>query len=1112
MTGLLFGTDQFRMRRLQVFHWGTFTGLHDIPIAERGFLFVGPSGAGKTTLLDGFSALLTPPRWTDFNAAAREADRSGRDRNLVSYIRGAWAEQKDDESGEIATRYLRTGTTWSALALTFCNSAGNTVVLVQLFWLRGAANGASDVRRHYLIFERPFDLREVKDFDLDVRKLKRAYPDVFAREEFRPYCERFMRLLGIESELALKLLHKTQSAKNLGDLNSFLRDFMLDRPETFDAAERLVNEFAELNAAHQAVVTAREQVQTLLPARQQHAELQELIKQQRHAKEVREGVDGYRETCRLALLKKRIDELRVELEGLDGDSQRKRAALENERAQLADLERQHRELGGERIERLETERTALEKSRDEALRKRARAEAACRKLDWALPGTPHAFAELAAQARSEVEDWQRQRTRTQEQQFTLVNQRAEKEKDFAAATAEVRALRRQPSNIPAHMLDLRARVAQEVGLSETALPFAGEWLEVDPDQAAWQGAIERVLHGLALSVMVEERYYARVSTYVNEAHLGGRLVYHRTGRPEDVGARPIASNSLWHKLRIKPGTFALWLDAEIKQRFDYVCADSLQAFRNAERAVTREGQIRHGKSRHEKDDRYRVDDRSRWVLGFDNREKLALFERRAQELAEEIASLQRAIAGLTEMDKKHAERALVCQELANIEWQEIDVVPLAERIAAIERSLREAREGNTALQDIGRRIESQKQKVAKADEAVIAVRAKIQARQDETREREKRLRTLGEEPALTVVTPMQSTELSARFGAQNETLTLENLDKLSQRVERALAAELEAMADRHSKLVRAIEDRLAEFRRRWPMDAGDMDATIASASDYLARLKRLETDGLPAHEQRFFDLLRNQSHQNLAALSTYLNQARKTILDRMELVNESLGKAQFNPGTYLHIDASDRQLEDVREFRQKIHEALSHAWSDDRLEAEARFLTLRGLVERLASQEAEQRRWRDTVLDVRLHVEFIARELDSEGREIEVYRSGAGKSGGQRQKLATTCLAAALRYQLGGAEHGAPAYAPVVLDEAFDKADNEFTALAMNIFASFGFQMIVATPLKSVMTLEPFIGGACFVHISERRNSTVLNIEYDAARQRLKLPEPARREADLATT
>jgi uncharacterized protein YPO0396 len=147
------------------------------------------------------------------------------------------------------------------------------------------------------------------------------------------------------------------------------------------------------------------------------------------------------------------------------------------------------------------------------------------------------------------------------------------------------------------------------------------------------------------------------------------------------------------------------------------------------------------------------------------------------------------------------------------------------------------------------------------------------------------------------------------------------------------------------------------------------------------------------------------------------------------------------------------------------------------------------------------------VLDVRQHVEFIGREIDEGGVEVEVYRSGAGKSGGQRQKLATTCLAAALRYQLGGNDHGVPVYAPVILDEAFDKADNEFTALSMNIFNNFGFQMIVATPLRSVMTLEPFIGGACFVDISDRRVSSVLHIEYDNYRQRLNLPVQAHEEA-----
>lgn len=37
--------------------------------------------------------------------------------------------------------------------------------------------------------------------------------------------------------MALRLLHKTQSAKNLGDLNTFLRDFMLDKPETFEESK-----------------------------------------------------------------------------------------------------------------------------------------------------------------------------------------------------------------------------------------------------------------------------------------------------------------------------------------------------------------------------------------------------------------------------------------------------------------------------------------------------------------------------------------------------------------------------------------------------------------------------------------------------------------------------------------------------------------------------------------------------------------------------------------------------------------------------------------------------------------------------------------------------------
>jgi uncharacterized protein YPO0396 len=249
-------------------------------------------------------------------------------------------------------------------------------------------------------------------------------------------------------------------------------------------------------------------------------------------------------------------------------------------------------------------------------------------------------------------------------------------------------------------------------------------------------------------------------------------------------------------------------------------------------------------------------------------------------------------------------------------------------------------------------------------------------------------------------------------------------------------------------------------------------------------------------------------------LQSKLKHERGAIRSRMELVNESLRGAPFNPGTHLVIETYDRSLEEVKLFQAALKEALSNSFGNerDRELAEQRFKALAALVKRLASQETVDKNWHNLVLDVRQHVEFVARELDEVGMEVEVYRSGAGKSGGQRQKLAATCLAAALRYQLGGQDRALPMFSAVVLDEAFDKADAEFTAMAMNIFKTFGFQMIVATPLKSVMTLEPFIGGACFVHIKDRKKSSAIPIEYDNEARRLKLTPDVRDAQETAVS
>src|SRR5699024_11531695 len=134
-----------------------------------------------------------------------------------------------------------------------------------------------------------------------------------------------------------------------------------------------------------------------------------------------------------------------------------------------------------------------------------------------------------------------------------------------------------------------------------------------------------------------------------------------------------------------------------------------------------------------------------------------------------------------------------------------------------------------------------------------------------------------------------------------------------------------------------------------------------------------------------------------------------------------------------------------------------------------------GLLRRLGPAEPPDRPWERRVRDTRLHVEFEGRELDESGTPIDVYRGSDGRSGGQRQRLVTFCLAAALRYQLTDAAAGTPPYGLVVLDEAFDKTDIHFTRAGLEVFRSFGFQLLLATPLQMIQTIEQYVGGAAGV-------------------------------------
>jgi uncharacterized protein YPO0396 len=613
------GRDQFHLTRIQTFNWGTFPGVLDMPIPEKGFLLVGPSGSGKSTILDAHTTLLTPPKWLDFNAAAGESGKE-RFRNIISYVRGAWSNNTGD-SGEQVTRYVRTGTTWSVIAETYANGHGVVVVLAQIFFVKGSSNANGDVKKLYLVLDHPFDVKELKffaDSEFDVRKLKHGLADAHIKEEFSAYQTVFRERLGIGSERALRLLHKTQSAKHLGDLPVFLRDFMLDLPETFEVADQLVLEFEELNAAHQAVVAAENQIATLAPARDDHARMEAAQAGLTDVKELEAGLEGYREQRRKALLVEVITQLKLDIEGSKQEERRLQERATEEANTLQDLKDRRLAQGGGTLARLEQDIQSAEQERPVKLAKQAQARAAAAHLGQTLPDNATAFTQLVHTAKQRLIQASEMARELEGRKDALKADIRDRSTEFRAALDEVRAMEEQRSNIPSRMLAVRSALAREIGVAEENLPFAGELIEVKPEASEWQGAIERVLNGFAQSLLVDDRYYASVSAFLNANNIGTRLVYFRVTRHTRQAEAPRPS-ALIHKLALANTPFKDWLREELKLHFDYECADTLAAFRASSKAITREGQVKHSATRHEKNDNFRIDDRSRWVLGFDNK-------------------------------------------------------------------------------------------------------------------------------------------------------------------------------------------------------------------------------------------------------------------------------------------------------------------------------------------------------------------------------------------------------------------------------------------------------------------------------------------------------------
>lgn len=1082
----------FRLTRLELYNWGTFDQrVWSLDANARNTLLTGDIGSGKSTIVDAVTTLLLPANRISYNKAAG-ADT--RERSLRSYVLGYYKSERNEVTGTTKPVALRDGTKYSVILGVFGNEGyGTTVTIAQVFWLRGADVGGQP-DRFYVTADKPLSVAgDFADFGSEITALRRRLRADGAQiyDSFPEYGKEFRRRLGIESEQAMELFHQTVSMKSVGNLTDFVRDHML---EPFDAAKwtaSIVAHFEDLTRAHEAVQRAQAQLTALGPL------LAECDAHDKVAAEItvltaqRTGLRYFFADLKAGLVDRLLADLSTERTGLH-------AQLTDLAVRLKDLRSTERALdielaghGGSRlaeIDRLLRDNEVASRDRMEKAERFGKllAEAGLDQVE-----TAEHFAVRRSQIAA-AREAAKQDLADAQNRLTDAGYAAKGLDDKAAGVnAELISLREHPNNIPKRQLDLRAWMCRELRLDELALPFAGELMAVRPAEADWEGAAERLLRGFALSVLVPEQHYAAVSDWIDAHHLKARVVYYRV--PDPARERPIPApnwspRALAAKLDIRDTPFAPWLERELARRADFECVETMAEFRREARAITKTGQFKGSRGRHEKDDTHRIDDRSHYVLGWSNERKLQALLWQAESLAAQIAALTAEQAEYEKARDAAIHRGQVLagldqtREFADIDWP--SVVNRTEELRAEKRELEAA---SSELARLNRELETVREQIGVTE----AAHGETQKGLGSIGTRIERAEAERAEAAAVLADP-DCDPARAQFTAiagllERSSQAAPDTPAACGKAEMAANAEISAVIDRRTSRRTALGNKIVslmgEFRSQYPVETEELDAAVETADGYRELHQRLTDDDLPRFRQQFKTYLNQNTIRDIAGFQSQLNKQANVIKQRIATINESLVDVDYNPGRYIKLEAQPTPHVDVRDFRADLRACTEGAVSAEASDqySEQKFLQVSRIIERFRGREGQteaDRKWTRFVTDVRNWFIFTASERYREDdTEYEHYADSAGKSGGQKEKLAYTILAASLAYQFK-LEWGAVksrTFRFAVIDEAFGRGSDESTRFALELFARLGLQLLIVTPLQKIHVIEPYVSAVGFV-------------------------------------
>jgi len=1092
----------FRLKRLEVFNWGTFDAkVWSLNLEGNNGLLTGDIGSGKSTLVDAVTTLLVPAHRIAYNKAA---GADNKERSLRSYVLGHFKSERNEVTGTAKPVALRDHNQYSVILGVFHNAGyDQTVTLAQVFWMKDPHGQPA---RLFVGCERELSIAtDFSGFGADIAQLRKKLRGLGAEIEdsFPKYGAWFRRRFGIENDQALELFHQTVSMKSVGNLTDFVRNHMLEPFEVAPRINALIAHFDDLNRAHQAVLKAKRQVEMLSPLIADCDRHIQQLQIQEHWRICREALSPYFSTLKLGLLDRRLQLLDEDHTRLSAQKAQREQERDQQRIKEEQLKRAVAEQGGDRLEQLAREIREQERERDRRRQRSDRYHALLKQIDEPAVEDAPAFDSLSRQLAERRDALGQQENDAQNRITEWGVSLRDGKREHDALREEITSLKARRNNIPKAQVGMRAALCQALGLDETSVPFAGELLQVHEEDADWEGAIERVLHNFGLALLVPEEHYTQVSAWVDRTHLAGRLVYFRI-KPTRQGELPsLHPDSLARKVAIKPDSnFYAWLERELAHRFDYACCMTAEQFRRETRALTLNGQVKAPGERHEKDDRHPLNDRSRYVLGWSNAAKIAVLEAQKNTLELHLGKIAGDIAKAQADQSRLRNRLEALAALKEFtDYRELDWASCATDIARLQEERERLQASSDTLRELTTQLAEAQAQLRTCEEALSKLDRElgsVESKQEVARQlRTETLILQGESPIDSeIIDNLEA--LRAEILGEHQ-LSVESCDNRERELRMALQARIDAKNQVLERLSGKIIQAMAAFKEAFKLETAEFDANLETHFEYRHLLDQLNQDDLPRFEARFKELLNVNTINEIANFSAQLARERETIKERTAQINESLAQIDYNPGRYIVLESQLSPDAEIRDFQTELRASTEGTLigSDDAQYSEAKFLQVKAIIDRFRGREGQSeqdRRWTAKVTDVRNWFLFAAserwREDDS---EHEHYSDSGGKSGGQKEKLAYTILAASLAYQFGleWGEVRSRSFRFVVIDEAFGRGSDESAQYGLKLFKQLNLQLLIVTPLQKIHIIEPFVSSVGFVHNEDGRTSRLRNLSIE---------------------